>query len=131
MARQGLAKTFKQLNVWADALAISGALWGAYFLRFSGWPVPVYHDLPAVHWYLLAWPAVLLVALLSFQYAGLYLQRRSTSGVDELSRLMQATTAAFLILLAVTFFYRSESYSRVVVFYTWGFTVVFARSSVA
>ncbi|NTV53036.1 MAG: undecaprenyl-phosphate glucose phosphotransferase, partial [Candidatus Firestonebacteria bacterium] len=42
------------------------------------------------------------------------------------SRLMQATTAAFLILLAVTFFYRSESYSRVVVFYTWGFTVVFA-----
>jgi exopolysaccharide biosynthesis polyprenyl glycosylphosphotransferase len=126
MARPGLAKIFNSLNVWADALAISAAFLGAYALRFSGWPIPVYHDVPSAHWYLLAWPAVLLVTLLSFQYAGLYLQRRSISGVEELSRLAQATTAAFLILLAATFFYRSESYSRVVVFYTWGFTVLLA-----
>jgi len=126
MARQGLAKTFNQLNFWADALAISGAFWGAYFLRFSGWPIPLFHDVPSVHWYLLAWPVVLLVALLSFQYAGLYLSRRSISGVDELSRLAKATLAAFLILMAATFFNRSESYSRVVVFYSWGFTVLLA-----
>ncbi len=125
MARQGLGQTFKQLLVWSDALAVSLALGSAYLLRFSGWPIPVYHDVPSVLWYLQAWPVVLVVALLSFQYAGLYLPRRRVSGVDEVSRLTQATTVAFGMILTLTFFYRTESYSRVVVFYAWGLTVLF------
>jgi exopolysaccharide biosynthesis polyprenyl glycosylphosphotransferase len=126
MARPGLAKIFKQLTFWGDALALSLALWGAYFLRFSGWPIPVFHDVPSIHWYLQAWPVVLVVVCLSFQYGGLYLPRRNVSGVDEFSRLAQATTAAFLIVLTITFFYRTESYSRVVVFYSWALTIISA-----
>lgn len=126
MVRQGMSKMFHRLNVAADVLAVSAGLVGAYALRFSGWPIAVMHEPPALHLYLQALPVVLAVVLLGYQYAGLYLQRRGISGVDELSGIIRATTVAFLIILGVTFFYRSESYSRVVVFYAWGFTIVFA-----
>jgi exopolysaccharide biosynthesis polyprenyl glycosylphosphotransferase len=126
MVRQGLTQLFHRLNLAADVLAVICALIGAYVLRFSGWPIAVLHEPPALRLYLQALPVVAAVVLVCFQYAGLYLQRRGISGVDELGGIVKATTAAFLIILGVTFFYRSESYSRVVVFYAWGFTIILA-----
>ncbi len=124
MVRRGFARLFHRLNQFSDVLAISLAFLGAYALRFSGWPIPVHHETPAFGLYLQALPVVVLVAMISFHYAGLNLQRRGISGIDEFSLILRATTVAFLVIMAFTFFFRRVSYSRVVVFYAWGFTVV-------
>jgi FlaA1/EpsC-like NDP-sugar epimerase len=124
MVRQGFAKWFHRLTLASDAAACAAALIAAYLLRFSGWPIPVRGEAPAVALYWQALPVVLVVTLLAYQYAGLYLERRGPSGVDELSRTLRATTAAFLIVLGITFFYRRDEYSRVVIFYAWGLTVL-------
>lgn len=124
MVRQGFSKWFHRLTLLADALAVAAAVLAAYALRFSGWPVPVRHEVPALYLYLQALPVVLIVALLAYQYAGLYLERRIRSGVDESSAILRATTVAYLILLGITFFLRRETYSRVVIGFAWGFTLV-------
>jgi exopolysaccharide biosynthesis polyprenyl glycosylphosphotransferase len=122
MVRQGFSKWFHRLTLAADALGVSAAVLAGYALRFSGWPVPVRHEVPGLDLYLQALPVVVAVTLLAYQYAGLYLERRGRSGVDEASALLRATTAAYLILLGITFFYRREAYSRVVIGFAWGFT---------
>lgn len=125
MIRRGIIRGFHYLNLLADALAVGLALWLAYRLRFSGWPIPLLHDVPGARVYVLALPWVILVVWLSAQYTGLYLQRRGISGVDEFSRVIKAAGAAFLLILGFTFFYREVSYSRVVVFYAWIFSIAF------
>lgn len=124
MVRKGFAKLFHYLNLAADVLAVTVALTAAYFLRFSGWPVPLMHEAPLPALYLQALPVVLLIILICYQYAGLYLQRRGISGVDEFSGILRGASAGFILIVVVTFFYRRDMYSRVVFFYAWAFTVL-------
>ncbi len=124
MIRQGLSKLFHFLNLAADIMVLSGAFVAAYALRFSGWPIPLRHDVPALILYLQALPIVIGVVLICFQYAGLYIQRRGISGVDEFPRIFKALTVAFLIVIGLSFFYRRVTYSRIVLFYAWGFSIV-------
>lgn len=126
MVRKGTARLFHYLTLASDLLAVSAALMAAYLLRFSGWPVPVWHDVPAFSLYLQGLPVLMLVLLACYHYAGLYLQRRGVSGVDEFSRLLQATTVAFLIIIGLTYFSRRAAYSRVMLAYAWLFGVVLA-----
>jgi exopolysaccharide biosynthesis polyprenyl glycosylphosphotransferase len=131
MVRQGMSRLFHYFNLVADALAVSLALVAAYYLRFSGWPIPLTHLAPSLRLYGQALPVVIGITWICYQYAGLYLQRRGISGVDEFSRIIKATTVAFFILVGFTFFYRRETYSRVVLAFAWFFTlagVTFMRS---
>jgi exopolysaccharide biosynthesis polyprenyl glycosylphosphotransferase len=124
MIRQGLSKLFYYLNLGTDILVVSAAFLAAYYLRFCGWPIPLRHNVPEVTLYLQAMPIVIGVTLICFQYAGLYIQRRGISGVDEFPRIFKALTVAFLIIVGLSFFYRRVTYSRIVLFYAWGFTLV-------
>jgi exopolysaccharide biosynthesis polyprenyl glycosylphosphotransferase len=126
MVRKGTVRLFHYLTLAADLLAVGLALAAAYLLRFSGWPIPVWHDVPAFSLYLQGLPVLMGVLLACYHYAGLYLQRRGISGVDEFSRLLQATTVAFLIVIGLTYFSRRAAYSRVVLAYAWLFCVVLA-----
>ena len=99
-----MTRLFHYFNIGADSIAAGSALVAAYFLRFSGWPIPVLHDPPAVKIYVHVVPVVILVVLICYQYAGLYLQRRGISGVDEFSRIVRATTVAFFIIIGLTYF---------------------------
>lgn len=126
MVRKGISLFFHYLNLGADVLAGAGAILAAYFIRFSGWPIPVQHDIPDLMLYIQALPVVVLVILISYQYAGLYLQRRGISGVDEFSRLVKATSVAFLIIIGLTYFSRRVAYSRVVLVYAWFLCIVLA-----
>jgi len=124
MVRRGISKIFHYLNLAADSLAVGVALLAAFFLRFSGWPIPVMHEIPSLQLYVQALPAVILVVLICYQYAGLYLQRRGISGVDEFSRIVKATTVAFLIIIGLTYFSRRVAYSRVALIYAWIFLII-------
>ncbi|MEW6516868.1 MAG: undecaprenyl-phosphate glucose phosphotransferase [candidate division FCPU426 bacterium] len=124
MVRKGIVRLFHYLHLALDLLAVGLALTAAYALRFSGWPIPVWHDIPSFALYLQGLPVLMLVLLVCYHYAGLYLQRRGISGVDEFSRILQAATVAFLVVIGLTFFSRRAVYSRVVLLYAWVFCVV-------
>ncbi|MBN1595578.1 undecaprenyl-phosphate glucose phosphotransferase [candidate division FCPU426 bacterium] len=124
MVRKGISKAFHYLNILADSAAAASALIAAYYLRFSGWPIPVRHEKPEIALYLQALPVVVIVVLISYQYAGLYLQRRGISGVDEFSKIVRATTVSFFILIGLTYFWRRAEYSRVGLIYAWALTIV-------
>jgi exopolysaccharide biosynthesis polyprenyl glycosylphosphotransferase len=124
MVRQGMSRVFHYLNISADSIAAGCALVLAYYLRFSGWPIPLLHDPPSLTIYLKVIPVVILVVLICYQYAGLYLQRRGISGVDEFSRIIRATTVAFFIIIGLTYFSSRVAYSRVVLIYAWIFSIV-------
>ncbi len=124
MIRQGLSRLFHYLNLASDILVVCAAFLGAYYLRFSGWPIPLKYDVPALILYLQAMPIVIGVALICFHYAGLFIQRRGISGVDEFPRIFKALTVAFIIVIGLSFFYRRVTYSRIVLFYAWGFSIV-------
>ncbi len=123
MARQGMNKLFFNLTWMADLAGLWLAVTAAYFIRFSGWPIPLSHDVPALHLYLKAYPVLGLVLLLCYQYAGLYQQRRGISGIDELSRITRASTVAFLLITVLTYFYSRATYSRIVLVYGWVLTI--------
>ncbi|MCD4812989.1 undecaprenyl-phosphate glucose phosphotransferase [bacterium] len=124
MVHRGFSKNFYYLTFLADSIAAGAALLLAYALRFSGWPVPVTHDAPDLIIYLQTLPIVVLVVLVSYQYAGLYIQRRGISGVDEFSRITRSAIVAFLMIIGMTFFYRRDEYSRLVMIYAWLFTII-------
>lgn len=126
MVRKGISLFFHYMNLGADILAGAGAILAAYAIRFSGWPIPVQYEVPALALYIQALPVVVLVLLISYQYAGLYLLRRGISGVDEFSRLVKATSVAFLIIIGLTYFSRRVAYSRVVLVYAWFLCIVLA-----
>ncbi len=123
MARQGLNKVFFNLTWMADLLALWLAVTAAYFIRFSGWPIPLSHDVPSLHLYLRTYPVIGLVLLMCNQYTGMYQQRRGISGIDELSRITRAVTVAFLLITGFTYFYSRVTYSRIVVVYGWVLTI--------
>jgi exopolysaccharide biosynthesis polyprenyl glycosylphosphotransferase len=124
MVRKGIIRVFHYLNLTADTIAVVAALLAGYFLRFSGWPIPVMHEIPDLKLYLKALPVIVLVVVFCFHYAGLYLQRRGISGVDEFSRITRTLLVAFLILIGLTYFYQRVTYSRVVLIYTWGISLI-------
>lgn len=105
-------------------VGISLAMTLAYVIRFSGWPIPLVHDVPNFHLYLSVYPVIGLVLLICNQYAGLYIQKRGISSVDELPRIIRAATVTFLILIGLTYFYSRGLYSRVVLVYAWLLTVI-------
>jgi len=66
MVRKGTVRLFHYLTLAADLLAAGLALTLAYLLRFSGWPVPVWHEVPAFSLYLQGLPVLLLVLVLCY-----------------------------------------------------------------
>jgi exopolysaccharide biosynthesis polyprenyl glycosylphosphotransferase len=87
---------------------------GANWIRFySGW-IPAGSITPYTHYRTFV-ILVVLVHLLIFKYLGLYRQRRGISGVDELSKIMEAVFIASILLSASTFLARFFAFSRLVI----------------
>ncbi len=104
----------------ADALAAALAFLGAFGLRFSTplFPMPV--EYPSLSRYLPLLLAVFPLQAFAFQLAGLYRIRRERSKADEAFAQVRGVTLTTILLVAATFFIRSESYSRLVMLIFWG-----------
>ncbi len=98
-----LARALRRL---ADAGALVLALGAAFWVRFLSGLVPTAGDPP---WgvYAAALPFVVALGLLGFQVAGAYAARQG-----EVRQALRGAGVALLLLLAATFLYRDESYSR-------------------
>lgn len=117
MDKKTLLRTLKALLIVFDSALIFGAVVFSYYFRFYTNIIPRMHDIPSFDIYLKTAPVVVAVCLLAFNYAGLYLDRRSMSKYDEMAKVLFGITGAVVILTALTFFFREISYSRIVILY--------------
>ncbi len=92
----------------------AGSLLGAWWLASVG-ILPVSKDIPALSAYLKAMPLALAVLLFLALFLRLYRPRRAGSYGWLVIDVLKVNLQAALILLALSFYYRGFSYSRVIV----------------
>ncbi len=101
--------------VVVDALAVAAALVLALLMRHG-------QLAGVVEPYLAAIPYVVVIFVLSFRYAGAYQHLRG--GVREAVRIAVGVAIGTAITLALSFFYRGFSYSRLTVVFFFGLAIV-------
>jgi len=101
----------------ADLLLVAAAWIAAYHIRFHapGLPAPVGDQIPDFQQYALALPVMLPLWFWLLRSRGLYEPRRTRSLAEEAAGVIMATGLGVLVLVAIGFFVRSYSYSRLVI----------------
>jgi Undecaprenyl-phosphate glucose phosphotransferase len=123
------SQLFLSALVISDSLVILASWIGAYYLRFySGW-IPLYNGIPPVEQYEVLLLPVLILFLFNFKVVGLYQPLRGKSLWVDYYNIVKANTISVLILSALLFFYREESYSRMVVGIFWLTATLFLVAS--
>ena len=105
--------------VISDIVLINAAFLVAYFLRYRLQlfrPVDeAFYNPPEVF---LPFVIVLtIVLIIAFKIDGVYVPRRIGLWLDQMSRIVRATTTAILIMIAITFIYQPFFYSRLIFLY--------------
>ena len=123
---------YGQLNVLllflGDALALTLAWLGAYWLRFSAGIVPVSLGYPDPGVYLVLLPLLLIAWLLASRISHLYHYRAGLKSAEEIIRLTSTMVWTVLLLALFTFFYREQSYSRLLIVFFMGLGPAFLFS---
>lgn len=116
------SQLFLSALIISDSLVILACWIGAYYVRFhSGW-VPITQGIPPFEQYQVLLIPVWLLFLFNFKMVGLYQPLRGKSLWVDCYNIIKANTISVLILSALLFFYREESYSRIVVGIFWMMT---------
>lgn len=100
------------LYLTGDVLAVILSYFIAYWFRFSEIVISAPRGIPPMEEYLRALPISLLVYLWVFHSYGLYQFGRHIRRVEEIFKVLKGVGLGSLILMALTFFYREFSYSR-------------------
>lgn len=108
-----------------DAVALVLSLVAAYALRFHANLINVRGDKPDVIAYAQSMLVVIPVYLAFFRSYGLYQTARYIRRIEEMFLVAKAATFAVIALMAVTFFYRAFSYSRLVLVFLWFCSILF------
>ncbi|MBM4082824.1 MAG: hypothetical protein FJ278_24165, partial [Planctomycetes bacterium] len=98
-------------------MAVTGMAWLlAYYLRVVVQIVPVdpQKGVPDFKHYAAAIPVVLVVCALCYAHRRLYVPRREGTGLEEVTDIALANAYAAVVLVAIAFFYREFSFSRLV-----------------
>lgn len=96
----------------------------SYLVRFSAVPIDAPGGVPPFHRYLRALLVVLPVYLWVFRSYGLYPSGRRLRRVEEIFALLKGVALGTIFLMALTFFYRGFSYSRLFLVFLWFFASV-------
>lgn len=102
-----------------DFLIVFDSLALGYLLRFQWafWDQPAVPQAP-VGAYLQAWAVVTYLVLFLFHSHGLYDRRKVRDPIEALRPILAAGTGVLLLLLALSYFYRGFSYSRLALVYS-------------
>ena len=103
----------------SDLAAVSVAYILAYYLRFRFEIVPVTKGIAPLEVYLSFLPVALALWFAASAVNGLYAPQRRLSRTDEFFSVAKAGSVATLLLIALTFFYRDYSFSRVMLLLFW------------
>jgi exopolysaccharide biosynthesis polyprenyl glycosylphosphotransferase len=96
----------------------------AYYFRFLG-VLPTDRGVPPLSEYWHALFGIIPVYLWLFREAGLYQTSRHMRRIEEIFLVVKVVTYAVILLMALTFFYRQYSYSRLYLVLIWLFSCVF------
>lgn len=108
------SEVFRSLLVAADLAVVALAWLGAYGLRFhTGFEVP--KGIPPFEMYLRPLVVILPLWAWLFRARGLYEPMRAGSLLVEIGKVIRATATGVVLLVALSFFIRTESWSRGVV----------------
>ncbi|MFN0059671.1 MAG: sugar transferase [Planctomycetota bacterium] len=118
--------------VLLDSLALFDAFALGYLCRFQWSSTPSWlpngwigdFAPPAPGEYLKAWGLTIYLVLLLFHAYGLYNRDRLREPIDSVPPVLRAGSAALLLMLASSYFYRGFSYSRLAVLYSCGFALL-------
>jgi len=102
-----------------DSLVISFSWFAAYYLRFNLPIIPLTLGRPDPQVYLFALFPVWAVFMISIRTFGLYRPLRGKQFLTEFLIILKVSSVSVLALAALTFFYREESFSRIVAIYFW------------
>lgn len=100
-----------------DLGVVCAAWFGAYFLRFSGWPVPVLHGVPPLGGYLIPLLFVPPVWAVAFRAMDLHRPRLLGGRLREALDVVKATALATLCLMSAGQFAVKLDISRLFVVY--------------
>ncbi|MFA7001809.1 MAG: sugar transferase, partial [Candidatus Omnitrophota bacterium] len=114
---------FVFLTVAADGLAVVAGFLLTYLLRFVWGVIPKSH-VPPLDVYAQALLVVVPVYIAMFRAYGLYQAHRHVRRIEEIFLVVKAVTFSIVILMAVTFFYRELTYSRVYLLLMWAVSVL-------
>jgi len=120
---------FPVIYILADIIAVLLSFLSAYQLRFFSFIkdiVPVTKGIPSLNVYLDALIFIGVVWLFIFGLMGHY-RRRSPSSFDRFYEALRGVSSGSLIIIATTFFFRGESFSRLVMGLAWilGIVILF------
>jgi exopolysaccharide biosynthesis polyprenyl glycosylphosphotransferase len=117
---------FPIFYIMADALGIFLSFYLAYQIRFYSAATrifPVTKGIPEMGLYLQALVFVGAVWIFIFGIFGHY-GKRSPSSFDRFWEVIRGVSSGSLIIVATTFFYRGESFSRLVMLFAWVLGIV-------
>ncbi len=113
-------QTFFAVSLFvSDIFMILAGLHTAFWIRFtSGW-VPVSMGIPDAAEYVQTYGLVVILMITLFRGYSLYIEDRVLVLLEEISLILRASSVAFLILLALSFFYRGFEFSRGYLLVAW------------
>jgi len=113
------SQLFLSLAFISDLIVISLSWIFAYIIRFELRIGVVTEGEVSFYQYLKLLPFVILIWAVVLRYFGFYLPKRGTSFAYELLNIIKTSTIAVFLLIGITFFYRTYSYSRAVMIFFW------------
>jgi len=113
----------------SDFAAVSVAYFLAYFLRFRFEIVPLTKGIAPLEVYLSFLPFALALWFYASWANGLYHPHRKHFFIDETLAVAKSGSLATFFLIALTFFYRDYSFSRVMLLLFWGTSILLASLS--
>jgi uncharacterized membrane protein (UPF0136 family) len=114
------------LYIMADVAGIFISFYLAYQVRFFSFAaniLPVTRGIPNLSLYLQAIIFVVIIWVFIFGLMGHY-KRRSPSSFDRFWEVIRGVTSGIVLIVASTFFYRGESFSRLVMAYGWLISII-------
>lgn len=130
MTTRNVRLRFTTLNFFADSFAIFLSLLAAFYIRFhSPLPLPVSGTIPSLFDYTKTLILILPIYILCFRAYKLYNSSRSIRRIEEIFLVVKAISISILLLMAISFFYREMSYSRITLVFIWIISMIFVSVS--
>ena len=121
---------FLTLVTLFDTIVISFSWLAAFYIHFkTSFGPPPRQGIPEIETYLFALIPVWIVFMSSIRICGLYQPLRGKPLSTEFFKIFKVTSLSVIILAAMTFFYREESFSRFVAVYFFSLVTILMFAS--
>lgn len=104
-----------------DLVALLAAFSVSYWLRFSVITIPVSRELPSYHYFIFISAQIIIIWILVGYFAGAYDTKKIYPLPEQFYDIFRNTLISIVIALAMSFFYRPFSYSRLVLIFAFFF----------